>query len=101
MCSSAAELENILAEIHGEAGGVTLHRICRAAAGVGSQFLEREGLRSMIGEHHTLEADAGGDCEDADAACVAPAAGGLLRLVTVNVDGLGEYDAPPSERMEA
>ena len=25
----------------------------------------------------------------------------LLRLVTVNVDGLGEYDAPPSERMEA
>ena len=38
-CSSAAELENILAEIHAEAGGVTLHRICSAAVGVGTQFL--------------------------------------------------------------
>ena len=54
----AAELENILAEIHGEAGGVTLHHMSRAAAGVVSPFLERESLRSMIGEHDTLEADA-------------------------------------------
>ena len=66
-----------------------------------SPFLEREVLRSMIGEHDMLEADASGDFELADAACVAPAAGGLLRLVAVNVDDSGEYDAPPSGQMEA
>ena len=55
----------------------------------------------MIGKHDTLEADAGGDGEGAEAVCVAPAGGGLLCLVTVNVDGLGEYDVSPSERMGA
>ena len=94
-CSSEVEVASLLEVIEHQCGGYSLHRITHAMAEVGPHFLENEGLRSMVGPE-TIEAEgiaAGG----ADGACVMSME---LSLVTVNVDGLGTYTAPPAARME-
>ena len=97
-CPTGSEVATLLAEIQREVGAVTLHRIHRGASVAGSFFLEREGLRAMVGAHDVEVAGAqdgggpGGGARDAAA---------QISVVTVNVDGLGEYVEPAATRLEA
>ena len=69
----------MLEDIRRDAGGVALHAITRAVGADGRQYLEREGWRAARAE---AESDA-------------------LSLVTLHVDGLGDYAASPAARMDA
>ena len=91
---TCADVEMLLAEVQQCAGGCTLHRITRAAGAQGAHYLEREGLRAMVEAGVDDAVDEVGDARmhtnTRD-----------LSLVTVNVDGLGEYQATPGARMRA
>ena len=84
----------LLAELQQCAGGCTLHRITRADGAQGAYYLEREGLRAMVEVEFDDAVDevgnAGLHTDTRD-----------LSLVTLNVDGLGEYPATPGARMRA
>ena len=92
------DLIRLLAEIQREAGGVTLHRITRTGTRSAPRFLEREGLRAMVG---APDDEAAEEPPSGGAAGGAHKVGEEISLVTVNVDGLGDYRTPPADRMES
>ena len=99
MFAQTRDVDNLLAEIQETYGGVTLHQITRAARDEGHHFLEREGLRAMVGPEDEEPADnVAGDANVPNPGAAPISA--TLSLVTVNVDGIGEYTATPAERME-
>ena len=75
------------------AGGVSLHAITRTVGAEGWQDLAREGWPSMA---RTESGEVSGD-----AAAKAEAGSDALSLVTLNVDGLGEYALSPADRTDA
>ena len=80
-------VQEVLEDIRRDAGGVALHAITRAVGAEGRQYLEREGWRALApAESEEVSGDA--------AAARAEAESDALSLVTLNVDGLGEYAAP-------
>ena len=89
---SETEVEKVLQNVRRAAGAVALHPIMHSSGTQGSQYLEREGWQAM-GLADTEEA-AG------DAGPLAKAELGTLSLVTLNVDGLGDYSAPAATRMD-
>lgn len=81
-------------------GGVTLHRITRAGAYIGPQFLESEGLQAMVGSEDdenesTLVGEGCGIGQFPCEPCTE------INIITVNVDGLGVYEASAATRMDA
>ena len=64
------------------AGGVSLHAITRTVGGEGWQYL----ANGEVSGDAAVKAEAGSDA---------------LSLVTLNVDGLGEYALSPADRMDA
>ena len=90
---SSHEVSKVLRDIHIAAEDYALHAITHAAGAQGRQFLEAEGWRAMA------PADA---VEDGDDVEPQPrAASDVLSLMTLNVDGLGEYTDAPATRMDA
>ena len=90
---SDGEVEEVLHDIWRDAGTVTLHAITRSVGAEGRQYLETEGWRAM--------APADSEAVSADTAPMAKAKSEALSLVSLNVDGLGEYADPPATRMDA
>ena len=86
-------VQEVLDGIRRDAGGVALHAITRAVGAEGRQFLEREGWRAL--------APAESEEVSGDAAARAEAESYALSLVTLNVDGLGDYADSPATRMDA
>ena len=86
-------VQEVLEDIRRDAGGVALHAIARAVGAEGRQYLEREGWRAL--------APAGSQEVSGDAATRAEAESDALSLVTLNVDGLGDYADSPAARMDA
>ena len=86
-------VREVLEDIAGRAGGVALHAITHDVGAEGRQFLENEGWRALApAESEEVSGDVIGKAEgDSDE----------LRLVTLNVDGLGNYHVGPGARMEA
>ena len=95
----------ILRGIQERYGGVTLHRVTRRVASEGHHFLEAAGMRAMLPPEVDVnpDVDAGSrailqeEMGDVAEGAVVPAR--EVRLVTVNVDGLGDYALTPAERM--
>ena len=90
---SEEAVQEVLEDIRRYAGGLALHAITRAVGTEGRQYLEREGWRSL--------APAESEEESGDAAARAEAKSDALSLVTLNVDGLGDYTDSPAARMDA
>jgi hypothetical protein len=86
-------VQEVLEDIRRHAGGVALHAITRAVGAEGRQYLEREGWRAL--------APAESEEVSGDAAARAEAESDALSLVTLNVDGLGDYADSPAARMDA
>ena len=86
-------VQEVLEDIRRDAGGVALHAITRAVGAEGRQYLEREGWRAL--------APAESEEVSGDAAARAEAESYPLSLVTLNVDGLGDYADSPAARMDA
>ena len=86
-------VQEVLEDIRRDAGGVALHAITRAVGPEGRQHLEREGWRAL--------APAESQEVSGDAATRAEAESDALSLVTLNVDGLGDYADSPAARMDA
>ena len=86
-------VQEVLEDIRRDAGGVALHAITRAVGAEGRQYLEREGWRAL--------APAESEEVSGDAAARAEAESDALSLVTLNVDGLGDYADSPAARMDA
>ena len=87
-------VQEVLDDIELHAGDVALHAITRTVGNEGRQYLEREGWRALApAESEEVSGDA--------AAARAEAESDALSLVTLNVDGLGEYDDSPAARMDA
>ena len=93
-------VSGILTDIRRLYGAVALHCIVRASS-AGHQFLEAAGLQAMLPPEDELLPDV----PDADAAVLSDAevsdasVAQEISLVTVNVDGLGDYPRSPTERM--
>ncbi len=93
-CLSDEAVQEVLEDIRRDAGGVALHAITRAVGAEGRQYLEREGWRALApAESEEVSGDA--------AAARAEVQSDALSLVTLNVDGLGEYADSPAARMDA
>ena len=95
-----AHVERIFADIAAHCGSYSLHRVVAAAPG-GEQFLEGAGRRAMlpperevlpaapdgtISDHAGADASLGGDRQE-------------VSIVTVNVDGLGDYALSAADRI--
>ena len=89
----------LLGFIHSRYGAVFIHRINAAEPGVGNHLLEREGLRAMVSLDVAEEVPALAVPVDVVDAEGAPPLESTMSLVTVNVDGLGEYATSPAWRM--
>ena len=92
-------MENILEELVQTYGGVTLHRITQAGDSTGAHFLESEGLQAMVGPEDnenegTPAGEGGGDVQYPCVPC------SEINIITVNVDGLGVYEASVAVRMD-
>ena len=85
------DVSEILADIQRHCGGVTLHRIAKAA-GDGRHLLEPAGLRAMLPKEDELCQP----CEPETSEELSE-----ISVVTVNVDGLGDYPIPPVQRIVA
>ena len=84
-------VREVLEDIQRHAGGVALHAITQVVAAEGHRFLENEGWRALEPA----------ECEEVlgDDIGVAEGEADVLSLVTLNVDGLGEYALGPADRM--
>ena len=90
---SVEAVQEVLDDIRLHAGDVALHAITRTVGSEGRQYLEREAWRALApAENDEASGDAGAGAEaDSD----------TLSLVTLNVDGLGDYTDSPGARMNA
>jgi len=87
-------VSGILSDIRRCYGGVPLHRIVRASS-AGHQLLEAAGMQAML----PPDAPEVNGAVLSDAQCSDTSNTQEISLVTVNVDGLGEYPRSPTERM--
>jgi len=87
----------ILIDIRRRYGGVSLYRIVR---GTGHQLLEAVGMQAMLPPEEMLPLDAPeiNAAVLSDEECSDTSITQGISLVTVNVDGLGEYPRSPTER---
>ena len=85
------DISEILADIRSHSGGVSLHLITKAA-GDGRHFLEPAGLRAMLPKEDEL-------CHPCEPETFEKPS--EISLVTVNVDGLGDYETPLVQRVAA
>ena len=90
---SDQDVKEVLQDIRSHAGGVALHPIIRSVGDEGRQYLEREAWRAM--------GPAGSEEVSGDAAAMVEPDSEVLSLVSLNVDGLGDYAEPPATRMDA
>ena len=93
-------ISGILTDIHKRYGGVSLHCIVRASS-AGHHLLAAAGLQAMLPPEDELLPDAP-DVDAAnlsDAECSDDSSAQEMSLVTINVDGLGDYPRSPTERM--
>ena len=88
---SKDQLFDLLANIHQQYGGVSLHRIVQPERHAGIHLLEAEGMRAMLPAEVPIAADVTGTSHVPLERTVS--------LVTLNVDGLGEYRRTPAKRM--
>ena len=86
-------VREVLEDIRRNAGGVALLAITRAVGAEGRQYLEREGWCAL--------APAESKEVSGDAAARAEAESDALSLVTLNVNGLGDFADSPAARMDA
>ena len=101
-----ASILRLLADVQTQYGGVSLHRITSADALTGVQYLESAGVRAMLPREAPVVAADGAGMSDAlvgagETEVLERFATGQTILVTVNVDGLGEYGRSPAQRMAA
>ncbi len=100
-----AVMFRVFAGIQEMYGGITLHRVTRCAASEGYHFLAAAGMRAMLPPEVKEVADAAAVGLDAVSSLVqappSPATCTELRIVSVNVDGLGDYGMSPVQRMGA
>lgn len=98
--TESAHVAQILTDIASHCGSYSLHRVVRARPG-GDQFLEAAGRRAMLPPEEEV-------LPDIAAAAVADRAeadgherGGSqeVSVVTVNVDGMGDYARPAADRI--
>ena len=91
--SSQVDLFMLFASIKKQYGSFSLHRINTTDADAGASFLEREGMRAMLPQEvpEALE----------DQGNISPSIQEQVCIVTVNVDGLGEYQRSPTQRLAA
>lgn len=96
-CENHQEVdEQILQSIAVEYGDYALHRVVPAVGDVGLFYLEAEGrLSQMEREQEEARAEA-----DASSAGSPEPTGSHLKLITINVDGLGSYQTSAAERMQ-
>ena len=87
-----ADVAAILAEISGEKGGATLHRITPSNSR-GEEYLDAAGRNAMPGPEDTAVDENASDVGGAHAADV-------VRLVTMNVAGLCDDLGPAAARMD-
>ena len=90
---SAADVSLLLCEIVASAGGVTMHRIVRDDSGAAALYLEPKGMRAMLAPE---------DVEVGEGRGGARPLGDAVRIVSLNVDGLGarEYGRSAAARVE-
>ena len=96
-CDQTGTVRSILEEISQACGAATLHRVRRVVAQDGAHLLERESFRAMTAreEHEEAMHNATRDSGYVDGVDDLE-----VKLLTVNVDGLGAYALSPAERME-
>ena len=94
--------DRIVSDIERRCGGCSLHRVVRARLG-GEPFLEAAGRRAMLPPEDEVPPNPP-DAISAEPVAVEAADPGALpqvSLVTVNVDGMGNYALSPDERIAA
>ena len=87
------QLHELLAGIQARYGRCSLHRIKRCSEEAGVHFLETEGMQAHLPAEAPLLPDVAGSARQSLAR--------TFGLVTVNVDGLGEYRIQSAQRIEA
>ena len=94
-----SDVSEIISQISRSAGSVSLHLVTTSAsASQGRHFLDVEGWRAMA-VCHDEEGYAPFAAESRARDDVATL--GKISIVTLNVDGLGDYTDPPEARMDA
>ena len=98
--SHRAHVEQILTDIASHCGSYSLYRVVKAAPG-GDHFLEDAGRRAMLPpEEEVLPAAPGGNMADHARADEHERGGRQeVSVVTVNVDGLGDYALSAPDRI--
>ena len=95
-----AQVMQILADIASHCGSYSLHCVVRASLG-GEQFLEASGRRAMLPPEEEVQADmpAATVADDAEADGHERGGSQEVSLVTVNVDGMGDYARSATDRI--
>jgi len=98
--SESAHVVQILADIASHCGSYSLHRVVRASPG-GEQFLEAAGRRAMLPleEEVLLDMPAASVADHAEADSHEHGGPKEVSLVTVNVDGMGDYARSATDRI--
>ena len=90
---SDQQVEEVLQDIRRNVGGVALHPISHSVGDEGRQYLESEAWRAM--------GPAGSEEMSGDAAPLVEPESEVPSLVSLNVDGLGDYAELSAIRMDA
>jgi len=100
--SERAQVVQILTDIAGHCGSYSLHRVVRASPG-GEQFLEAAGRRAMLPLEEEVHPDmpAVSVADHAEADSHEHGGPKEVSLVTVNVDGMGDYARSATDRITA
>ena len=98
--TDSAHVAQILADIASHCGAYSLHRVVRASPG-GEQFLEAAGRRAMLPPEEEVLPDTPAATVSDHAEADDPERRGPqeVSVVTVNVDGMGDYVRSASDRM--
>ena len=98
--TDSAHVAQILADIASHYGAYSLHRVVRASPG-GEQFLEAAGRRAMLPPEEEVLPDTPAATVSDHAEADDPERRGPqeVSVVTVNVDGMGDYARSASDRM--
>ena len=98
--SDGTALLELFGSLTKQYGTFSLHRITSSTQDAGSRFLERHGMRFLQPREVDQATEATG--HEARATGQGPRAGSIwdnVSIVTLNVDGLGEYAQSPKQRI--